>query len=131
MAKEAVVTEFKKFAKKLEKRAGPVALLMLVPAGPSEEVWTVLVSARAFDKRSRKEALGELATYLQETLSDPVKLSITSADVLKSDDPFVRAMNSAVPVERAPVDLYGRVISGIEIPRAIVFESKPIAAIAA
>jgi len=122
-----VVTEFKKFAKKLEKRAGPVALLMLVPAGPSEERWTVLVSARAFNKRSRGEALGELATYLQ-TLSNPVKLLITSADVLKTDDPFVRAMNSSVPAKRAPVDLYGRVISGIEIPRAIVFESKPIAA---
>jgi hypothetical protein len=128
MAKEALVTEFRKFAKKLEKRAGPVALLMLVPAGPSEEVWTVLVSARAFDKRSRGEALGEVATYLREALSDPVKLSITSADVLKSDDPFVRAMNSAVPAERAPVDIYGRVISGVEIPRAIVFESKRIAA---
>ena len=88
------------------------------------------MSARAFDKRSRKEALEELVTYLQ-ALSDPVKRSITSADVLKSDDPFVRAMNSSVPAKRAPVDLYGRVISGIEIPRAIVFESKPIAAIAA
>jgi len=42
--------------------------------------------------------------------------------------PFVKAMNSTVSAERAPVDLYGRVISGIEIPRAIVFESKPIAA---
>ena len=129
MAKDVLVTEFKRFAKKLEKSAGPVALLMLVPDAPgTEEAWIVLVSARAFDKRSRGEALGELATYLQETLSDPVKLSITSADVLKSDDPFVRAMNSSVPAKRAPVDLYGRVISGIEIPRAIVFESKPIAA---
>src|SRR5262245_33435438 len=102
MAKEAVVTEFKKFAKKLEKRAGPVALLMLVPSGPGENFWTVLVSTRAFDKRSRGEAIGEIATYLQE-LSDPVKRSITSADVLKSDDPFVKAMNSSVPAKRAPV----------------------------
>jgi hypothetical protein len=129
MAQEVLVDELKKLARELEKAVGPVALLMLLPAdSASEEAWNVLVSARAFDHRSRKEALNELAAHLRGALSDPVKSSITRATVLKSDDPFVRAMNSAVHIERSKMDLYSRVVSGVEIPHAIVFESKPIAA---
>jgi len=37
-------------------------------------------------------------------------------------------MNSSVHAEHSSIDINARVVGGIEIPRAIVFESKRIAA---
>jgi hypothetical protein len=37
-------------------------------------------------------------------------------------------MNSTIHAEHSPIDIISIVVGGIEIPRAIVFESKRIAA---
>lgn len=129
MAKEALVNEFQTLAESLEKAAGPLALLMLLPEEPnSEDAWTVLVSARSFDKKSARESLNEVSAHLNRALSESVKSRIKKATVLKSDDPFVKAMNLAFHANRSSIDIFSTVVAGVEIPRAIVFESKRIAA---
>jgi hypothetical protein len=129
MAKEELVTDFQAFAKTLEETAGPVALLMIMPLEPGvDQAWTLLVSTRTFDGRPQRESIMEVVSHLNSILSDKVRPSIKRVSVLKSDDPFVRAMNSTVPADHSPIDLVSAVVGGVEIPRAIVFESKRIAA---
>jgi hypothetical protein len=129
MATEALVREFQTLADALEKDAGPLALLMLLPVEPNvEDAWTVLVSARSFDGKSTRESLNEISAHLNKTLSSTVKSAIKQAAVLKSDGPFVTAMNAAFHSSGSSIDIYSTVVAGVEIPRAIVFESKRIAA---
>jgi hypothetical protein len=129
MAKEELVADFQTFAKALEETAGPVSLLMLMPVEPgTEQAWILLVSARTFDGQSQRESIKKIASYLNSSLSDAVRPSVKRVSILKSDDPFVRAMNSTVYAEHSFIDLASTVVGGVEIPRAIVFESKRIAA---
>ncbi len=129
MAKEELVADFKTFVRTLEETAGPVALLMLMPIEPgTEQAWTLLVSARTFDGQSKRESIKEVVSHLNSTLSDTVRPRVKRVSILKSDDPFVRAMNSTIHAEHSSVDMPSTVVGGVEIPRAIVFESKRIAA---
>jgi hypothetical protein len=129
MAKEDLVADFQTFARNLEESAGPVALLMLMPVDPgSEHAWVLLVSTRAFDDQSQRDSIKTIVADLNSFLSESVRPWVKRVSVLKSDDPFVRAMNSSVHAEHSSIDITGRVVGGVEIPRAIVFESKRIAA---
>jgi hypothetical protein len=129
MAKEELVADFQALARNLEKSVGPVTLLMLMPVGPGfENAWALLVSARAFDHQSQRNSIKTIVAHLNSSLSETVRPSVKRVSVLKSDDPFVRAMNSSVHAEHSSVDITARVVGGVEIPGAIVFESKRIAA---
>ena len=129
MAKEELVADFKTFVRTLEETAGPVALLMLMPVEPgTEQAWTLLVSARTFDGQSQRESIKEIVSHLNSSLSDTVRPWVKRVSILKSDDPFVRAMNSTIHAEHSSIDMPSTVVGGVEIPRAIVFESKRIAA---
>ncbi len=129
MAKEELVADFKTFVRTLEETAGPVALLMLMPVEPgTEQAWTLLVSARTFDGQSQRESIKEIVSQLNSSLSDTVRPWVKRVSILKSDDPFVRAMNSTIHAEHSTIDMASAIVGGVEIPRAIVFESKRTAA---
>ena len=129
MAKEELVADFQAFARNLEESLGPVALLMLMPLDPGpEHAWALLVSTRAFDDQSQRDSIKTVVADLNSFLSETVRPRVKRVSVLKSDDPFVRAMNSSVHAEHSTVDISARVVGGVEIPGAIVFESKRIAA---
>jgi hypothetical protein len=129
MAKEELVTDFQALAKTLEETVGPVVLLMLMPVDPgAEKAWTLLISAHTLDSQSERESIKTIASHLNSVLSDTVRPWIKRIAILKTDDPFVRAMNSTIHAEHSPIDIISRVVGGVEIPRAIVFESKRIAA---
>ena len=129
MAKEQLVTEFRALAKVLEEAAGPLALLMILPSAPgAEDAWTLLVSARTLDDKPQRESINTIAAHLNRALSDDVRPWVKKISILKSEDPFVRAMNSTIRAEHSTVDLRSTVVGGIEISRAIVFESKRMAA---
>jgi len=102
---------------------------MLMPVEPgTEQAWTLLVSARTFDGQSQRESIKEIVSHLNSSLSDTVRPWVKRVSILKSDDPFVRAMNSTIHAEHSSIDMPSTVVGGVEIPRAIVFESKRIAA---
>jgi hypothetical protein len=48
--------------------------------------------------------------------------------VLRTDDPFVRAMNSRFHSEQSVMNLQSFNISGVDIARAVLLESKRVAA---
>jgi|CXWL01.1.fsa_nt_gi hypothetical protein len=129
MAKEELVAGFKLFAQALEEAAGPVALLMLLPVDPaSEAAWTVLVSAHGFDGRSQHDSIQAVVAQLNALGNAEVMGMVKKVGVLRTDEPFVKAMNSAIRAEGSVIDMTATTVAGVEIPRAILFESKRIAA---
>jgi hypothetical protein len=61
---------------------------------------------------------------MQESLPQKVWPSIARVSVLRTDDPFVKGMNSWYKAEDAPLMVQSATISGVEIPKAIVLQSK-------
>jgi hypothetical protein len=47
---------------------------------------------------------------------------------LRTGDPFVRAMNSRFHAEQSVINLDSVNVTGIDIPRAVLLESKRVAA---
>jgi hypothetical protein len=103
--------------------------MLLAPDAETNDAWNLIVSAHGFDKKSRGSALRQLSESLRENVSKSEWRRIARATVLRTDDPFVRAMNSSFHVaERPAINLQSYNISGIDIPRAVLFESKRVAA---
>ena len=129
MDREVLVAEIRKLASELRQHEGPLALLMLVSPDPSvDDDWNIVVSARGFNHRSRAEGVHQLTNLLRRTLSKDVWPKIKRATVLRTDDPFVDAMTSAFRTQRGVLDLRSCNVFGFEIPKAIVFASKKVAA---
>ena len=124
-----MVTGLRKVAEDLEKTEGPLALFMLLaPDGETSDAWNVIVSAHGFDIKSRGNAVRQLSEWLRQNVSESEWPRIARATVLRTDDPFVRAMNSAFHAEHSLINLQACSISGIDIPRAVLLESKRVAA---
>lgn len=125
MDQEALVEDFNRVYKELDARRGPVALLMLVtPEAAWEDVWNVVVSARGFDTMNWADAIREVVYLLKEVLGNESWRQVLRVTVLKTGDEFVRAMNWAHKTDGSRVHLYSANISGIDIPKAIVLQSK-------
>ena len=129
MDKDALVDQFSKLASDVEKRAGPVALFMLVaPDLETNDAWNVVVSAHGFDKKSRGKAVREFSDWMRIAVDQSQWSRIARTTVLRTDDPFVRGMNQAFHIEHSTVNLQSCNVFGMEISKAIVFESKRVAA---
>ena len=125
MDQEVLVANLKKLAEKLHKSRGRVALLMLLaPDVESEDAWNVIVSAKGFDNRSRANAVRQFTKLLRENVNKNSWHRIARATVLKTDDPFVRAINRAFGASGPVSNIQSCNISGVEIPKAILFQSK-------
>ena len=128
MDKEILVEAFRRVLVRLDREAGPVALLMLLAPDTSGESWTVLCSASGFDRERRSATLHWLTTALQDALDAKTLHTIRRASVLRTDDPFVQAVNRAFHVTSSAMELFEANVSGFEIPMAILFHSAPAAA---
>jgi hypothetical protein len=129
MDQEVLVRQLRKLAKNLEKKEGPLALLMLLaPDVETENAWNVIVSAHGLDRRSRGNAVKVFTEWLRRDVDQNYWPSIARATVLRTDDPFVRAINSAFRAEDSVVNIQSCNVFGIEIPKAILLESKKVAA---
>jgi hypothetical protein len=129
MDQEILVADLKKLVRKLQQKKGPVALAMLLaPDVDTLDSWNLIVSAKGFDTISRAEALRLLTKLVRDTVGRKNWHTITRVTVLKTNDPFVKAMNQAFSAEHSAVNIQSCNIFGIEIPRAILFESQQLAA---
>jgi hypothetical protein len=129
MDQDALVADLRKLADDIEHREGPLALFMLLaPDTETNDRWNLIVSAHGFDLKSIGTAIRELSESLRQTVSESEWPRFARATVLRTDDPFVRAMNSSFHAEQSVMNLQSTNISGIDIPRALVFESKRVAA---
>ena len=125
MDQEVLVNQLQKFAKRLEKKEGPLALLMLLPPDPeTEDAWNLIVSAKSLDRKSRGSAVRQFTQWLRQDVDAAQWPGIARATVLRTDDPFGRAINNAFRAKGAAMSLQSWSASGVEIPKAILIESK-------
>lgn len=129
MDRQILVKEMQKLARELRQREGPLVLLMLVSPDPAvDDDWNIVVSAQGFNRKTRAEGVREFTTMLRHTLSADIWPKIKRVTVLRTDDQFVDAMTSTFQTQRAVLDLQTRNVFGFEIPKALVFASKKVAA---
>ncbi|HEX3552002.1 MAG TPA: hypothetical protein VIA62_02100 [Thermoanaerobaculia bacterium] len=125
MDQEILVEDFQRVFRELSKQRGPVLLLMLLaPEISSERDWNVVVSAKGFDAMDRASAIRDVVRLLKRTLSDENWRRVLRVTVLKTDDEFVRALTRTHQTKGSVVNLYSANISGIDIPKAIILQSK-------
>lgn len=129
MDQETLVKAFQKTAAQLESAYGPVALLLLV--APDEETidsWNVIVSAHGLDQKPRGEAVRELSEVLRKSLKKSLWTAVSRATVLRTNDPFVQAFTQRYSALRSGSTLQAVSVSGIDIAKAVVVETKRQAA---
>jgi hypothetical protein len=129
MDQDALVADLQKLAEELERKEGPLTLFMLVaPDAETSDAWNLIVSGHGFDVKSRGKAIREVSEALRNNVSQSEWPRFARTTVLRTNDPFVRAMNSAFPAVHSVINLPSFNISGIDIPRAVLLESKRVAA---
>jgi hypothetical protein len=129
MDQEVLVNQLRKLARTVEKKAGPVALFMLLaPDRETENAWNLMVSARGFDARSRATAIKQLTEWLRQSVDESYWSRFVRVTVLRTDDPFVKEMNKAFQPKRSVINLQSVHLLGVEIPKAILLQSNKVAA---
>lgn len=129
MDQDTLVAGLKKLAVDLAEKEGPLALLMLIaPDIETGDSWNLIVSAHGFDRMSLGKAVSEVSELLRQNVNESEWSRIARATVLRTDDPFVRAMNSEFHAENSVINLQSYNVVGIDIPRAVLLESKRVAA---
>jgi hypothetical protein len=128
MDRAVLVDDLKGLYKALDQTFGPVVLAMLLIPDPGlENLWNLIVSAEGLDVLDRAEAIGAVVDLMSKNLTQETRRRIIRVTVLKRDDPFVKAMNSSYQAEDSVLNVNSAFVSGIEIPQAIVLQSKAAA----
>ncbi len=125
MDHEILVKEFRHFIKVFQQENGPVSLFMLKAFDAEIPRWNIIVSAPVYDDLSLKTALTHLITTLNHHLSKTILKQIIRSTVLETTDPFVKEINQVFKVKNTVKYVYSSVISGINLEKAIIFESHP------
>jgi hypothetical protein len=129
MDQEVLVNQLRKLARTVEKKAGPIALFMLLaPDIETEDAWNLMVSARGLDEQSRATAIKQLTEWLRHDVDESHWPRFSRVTVLRTDDPFVKAVNKAFRARRSVVNLQSVNLFGVEIPKAILLQSSKVAA---
>jgi hypothetical protein len=128
MDREVLVSQLRRLERELRRQHGSVALLMLVPLESwPEEAWTLVVSAKGFNRITRAEGIRQLIALLEQVVDRELWSRIFRVAPLRTDDPFVAGMISQHPT-RSVVDLHALHVEDFEIPKAVVFTAKKVAA---
>lgn len=128
MDQEALVNELRRSLIDLERDVGRVWLLLLVaPDEQTTDAWNVIVSADAYDHKTRGAAVRDFADALRRSLDREYWSSIARTTILKTDDPFVSAFKRVYSAVKPGATLHAINLSGIDIPKAVVVESKQAA----
>jgi hypothetical protein len=128
MDRAVLVDDLKGLYKALDQKFGPVVLAMLLFPDPGlENLWNLIVSAEGLGVLDRAEATGAVVDLMSKNLTQETRQRIIRVTVLKRDDPFVKAMNSSYQAEGSILNVNSAFVSGIEIPQAIVLQSKAAA----
>ncbi|HIE02595.1 MAG TPA: hypothetical protein EYP59_20310 [Thiotrichaceae bacterium] len=127
MDNEILVKEFGKMTQIIKQEKGPLSLLMLKAFDAEmNDYWNLIVSTPAYDNLTLKMALTDLITLFNKHLSQAVLETIARTIILETTDPFVKEINQAFKVKNTVKYVYSAVISGINLEKAIIFESHPL-----
>jgi hypothetical protein len=129
MDQDDLVADLRKVADDLEAEAGPLALFMVVASNPdTNDGLNMIVSAPGLDAKSIGVAVSELSDALRRNVRQSEWRRFLRVTPLRTGDPFVRAMNSRFHAEQSVINLDSISVTGIDIPRAVLLESKRVAA---
>lgn len=129
MDHEILVTTFRNVVQTLRQRTGHVALFLLNALDSENTSWNILVSTQGYDSVTIKTALNDFMTILENTLEKNLLKNILRVTILKTSDPFVKAMNQAFDVTDIPQYLHSCTLLDVYIERGILFESQPYVSI--
>ena len=128
MDQKALVEDLKGLFREVDSQYGPVALMMLLASDlEREDAWNLIVSTKEFDRTSRGDAIGKMTELLATVLQRKNWEKIIRVTVLKTDDPFVQEMNEIFETNESVLRLRAEYVSGVEIPKALVLQSKAAA----
>ena len=128
MDREVLVDQIRRLERELRREFGAVALLMLVPIESwPDEAWNLVVSAKGFNRLPRAEGIRRVIAVLERVADQDLWSRIIPVTVLRTDDPFVTGMTSRHPT-RSVVDLHALHLQGFEIPKAVLFTARKVAA---
>ena len=128
MDREVLVDQMRRLERELRRKHGPVALLMLVPLESwPDEAWDLVASAKGFNGVGRIEGIRQLIALLRRVVDRELWSRVIFVNVLQTDDPFVTAMTSRHPT-RSVIDLHALRVRDFEIPNAVLFTAKKVAA---
>ena len=129
MVENGLVGDLRKSQTTSTSKEGPLALFMVVASDPdTNNRLNMIVSAPGLDAKSIGTAVRELSDALRRNVRQSEWRRFLRVTPLRTDDRFVRAMNSRFHAEQSVINLDSISVTGIDIPRAVVLESKPVAA---
>lgn len=104
------------------------SLVMLIPVDPNaiESKYTLIISAPWLDNMSPKEAVDTILDDLVKEIGSSTSSTyqrLARITVIKSNDRFVQAINSAFSVSNSIGEIHNVTINGVTIERAIILES--------
>ncbi|HVR38305.1 MAG TPA: hypothetical protein VMU84_04365 [Thermoanaerobaculia bacterium] len=99
-------------------------VLLVAPDEDTVSSWNVIVGAPSFDEKSIGDAVEEVADSLRSRLKKSLWPIVARVTTLRTNDPFFLGLRRDFPSLTPGATLHGVRVSGIDIPRAIVIESK-------
>jgi len=118
-----LVDELKKVVTAVRRGKGHIALFMLTGSDTeTAQTWNLVVSATGYDQVPIKDAVAHLINLVREHVSEEHLRLLTRATILKTADPFVKAMNQTYSIRSSTARLQSATIFGILIENAILFE---------
>lgn len=124
MAAETLVEEIRRVVSGLQAQGEMALAMLLATSSEPGAPWNFLVSAEWMDNRTTKEVVDLLTKLIREEVARKNWSSILRATVLRTGDPFVQAINRGFSVEKGTLSIQDCNIFGIEVPRAIILESR-------
>jgi hypothetical protein len=129
VVENGLVGDLRKLADDIASKEGPLALFMVVASdADTNNRLNVIVSAPGLDGKSIGTAVREVSDALRRNVRQSEWRRFMRVTPLRMDDPFVRAMNSRFHAEQSVINLDSISVTGIDIPRAVLLESKRVAA---
>lgn len=129
MDQDLLVSSLENLASELDQNEGGLALFMLLaPDAETTDRWNVIVSANGLDRKSRGNAIRQVSQLLRENIPESEWPRIERVTVLRTDEPFVRAMNAAIESDSKTAYIHSCNVFGVEIPQAVLFRSRRVAA---
>ena len=128
MDKEILVEDISGLVQAVSMSKGPIALLLALALDERPDVWNLVVSAVGYDDMTIAEAIKHFSSLVRENIRKKGWRSIKRATVLRTGDPFVKAMNNTFEATNSVIELNSCSIHGIQIIRGTLFESRRLSA---
>ncbi len=124
MDHEILVSTFHEVVQALRQRTGHVALFLLNALDTENTSWNILISTDSYDQMTTKTALRDFMTILERHVETDLLKNILRVTILKTSDPFVKAVNRTFDVTEKAEYLYSCTLANVYIERGILFESR-------